>query len=88
MERAPKVAVVPATFDWSDIGSWKAMSDLDDADGDGNRVRGQAVIVESANCYIQSEGRMVAAVGVRDLHGEPEDMVFALPKELRLRLVD
>jgi len=67
MERAPKVAVVPATFDWSDIGSWKAMSDLDSADGDGNRVRGEAVIVESANCYIQSEGRVVAAVGVRDL---------------------
>jgi mannose-1-phosphate guanylyltransferase/mannose-6-phosphate isomerase len=67
MERAPKVAVVPATFDWSDIGSWKAMSDLDDADGDGNRVRGQAILVESANCYIQSDVRMVAAVGVRDL---------------------
>lgn len=67
MERTPKVAVVPATFDWSDIGSWKAMSDLDNADGDGNRVRGEAIIVESANCYIQSEGRVVAAVGVRDL---------------------
>ena len=67
MERAPKVAVVPATFDWSDIGSWKAMSDLDSADGDGNRVRGEAVLVESENCYIQSEGRVVAAVGVRDL---------------------
>jgi len=25
---------------------------------------------------------------VRELHGEPEDMVFALPKELRLVLVD
>jgi hypothetical protein len=25
---------------------------------------------------------------VRELHGEPEDMVFALPKELRVRLVD
>ena len=67
MERAPKVAVVPATFDWSDIGSWKAMSDLDEADGDGNRVRGQAILVESANCYIQSDTRMVAAVGVNDL---------------------
>jgi mannose-1-phosphate guanylyltransferase / mannose-6-phosphate isomerase len=67
MERAPKVAVVPATFDWSDIGSWKAMSDLDDADGDGNRVRGQAILVESTNCYIQSDTRMVAAVGVNDL---------------------
>jgi 4-hydroxy-3-methylbut-2-enyl diphosphate reductase len=25
---------------------------------------------------------------LRELHGEPEDMVFALPKELRLRLLD
>jgi len=68
MERAPRVAVVPATFDWSDIGSWKAMSDLEeDADAAGNRVRGQAIIVESENCYIQSDTRMVAAVGVKDL---------------------
>jgi len=68
MERAPKVAVVPATFDWSDIGSWKAMSDLEaEADDSGNRVRGQAIVVESENCYIQSDARMVAAVGVSDL---------------------
>lgn len=68
MERAPKVAVVPASFDWSDIGSWKAMSDLEaDADESGNRVRGQAILVESENCYIQSDSRMVAAVGVKDL---------------------
>jgi len=25
---------------------------------------------------------------VRNLHGEPEDMVFALPKELRLLMVE
>ncbi len=67
MERAPKVAVVPAAFDWSDIGSWKAISDLDEADSDGNRVRGQAIVVESENCFIQSDARMVAAVGVEDL---------------------
>jgi mannose-1-phosphate guanylyltransferase/mannose-6-phosphate isomerase len=67
MERAPKVAVVAASFDWSDIGSWKAMSDLDVADSDGNRVRGQAIVVESENCYIQSDTRMVAVVGVKDL---------------------
>src|SRR5262249_41574675 len=29
MERAERRAVVPATFDWSDIGSWKAVSELD-----------------------------------------------------------
>ena len=32
--------------------------------------------------------RELGASGVRELAGEPEDMVFALPKELRLRLVD
>ncbi len=32
--------------------------------------------------------RELGAAGLRELDGEPEDMVFALPKELRLRLVD
>ena len=30
----------------------------------------------------------LGAASARELHGEPESMVFALPKELRLRLVD
>ncbi|SFN36796.1 mannose-1-phosphate guanylyltransferase/mannose-6-phosphate isomerase [Dokdonella immobilis] len=68
MERAKRVAVVPARFDWSDIGSWKAISDMDaETDSAGNRVQGQAIIVESENCYIQSDSRMVAAVGVKNL---------------------
>jgi len=32
--------------------------------------------------------RELGATGVTDLDGKPEDMVFALPKELRLQLVD
>jgi 4-hydroxy-3-methylbut-2-en-1-yl diphosphate reductase len=32
--------------------------------------------------------RLLGAGSVRELHGEPENMVFALPKELRLQLVD
>lgn len=69
MERAERVAVVPATFDWSDIGSWKAISEVEGAtsDGSGNRVRGEAIVVDSRNCYIQSEHRLVAAVGVDNL---------------------
>jgi mannose-1-phosphate guanylyltransferase/mannose-6-phosphate isomerase len=68
MERAARVAVVPARFDWSDIGSWKAISDMDaETDASGNRVQGQAILVESENCYIQSDQRMVAAVGVSNL---------------------
>src|SRR5690606_36149208 len=32
--------------------------------------------------------RELGAIGVRELHGEPENMVFALPRELRVQLVD
>jgi mannose-1-phosphate guanylyltransferase/mannose-6-phosphate isomerase len=68
MERASRRAVVPAGFDWSDIGSWKAVSELEaESDAQGNRVRGQAVLIETRNCYIQADKRLVAAVGVEDL---------------------
>lgn len=67
MERAARRAVVPARFDWSDIGSWNALGELTAPDALGNRVQGEAIVVEGRGNYIQSEGRLVAAVGVNDL---------------------
>ncbi len=67
MEQADNVAVVEGDFGWSDIGSWKAISELYAQDELGNRIRGQAVMVDSRNCFVQSEDRLVAAVGVDDL---------------------
>jgi len=37
MEKAAKVAVVRGAFDWSDVGSWRALAELAPADADGNR---------------------------------------------------
>jgi len=67
MEKSNRVAVVPARFAWSDVGSWKAVSDLVAADDAGNRAQGESLFVDSRNCYVQSSGRMVAAVGVDNL---------------------
>ncbi len=67
MERAGQVAVVPAALGWSDIGSWRALSELYDSDEFGNRKRGKALLVDSRNCFVQSEERLVAALGVDDL---------------------
>jgi mannose-1-phosphate guanylyltransferase/mannose-6-phosphate isomerase len=67
MEKASNCAVVGADFGWSDIGSWKAMSELFESDEAGNRIHGKAVLVESKNCFIQGGDRVVAAVGVNDL---------------------
>lgn len=67
MERADNAAVVVSDFGWSDIGSWKAISELYESDAAGNRIRGRAVMVGSTGCFVQGDKRLVAAVGVKDL---------------------
>ncbi|MBS3936541.1 MAG: cupin domain-containing protein, partial [Sulfuritalea sp.] len=54
-------------FDWSDIGSWNALAELTAPDRCGNRIAGEAVLVDASNCYVQGEDRVVAAVGVDNL---------------------
>jgi mannose-1-phosphate guanylyltransferase/mannose-6-phosphate isomerase len=67
MERAENTAVVASDFGWSDIGSWKAISELYESDEAGNRVKGKAIMVGSTDCFVQSGERVVAAVGVKNL---------------------
>lgn len=67
MERSANVVVIPAAFDWSDIGSWTAVADLVPADAQGNRTTGEALFMDSQRNFVQSDGRLVAALGVEDL---------------------
>jgi len=67
MERADNTAVVASDFGWSDIGSWKAISELYESDKAGNRIKGKAVLVGSTDCFVQGGDRVIAAVGVKNL---------------------
>lgn len=67
MEKAANVAVVPASFDWSDIGSWNAMSQLVEPDENNNRAIGETITFASHGCYIHGDDRLIAALGVDDL---------------------
>jgi len=71
MERTDRAAVVPASFGWSDIGSWAALWEIADKDGAGNvAVGGEAALLDCANTLAVSEGSegpTIAAVGVEDL---------------------
>jgi mannose-1-phosphate guanylyltransferase len=64
---SPGVVMVRSDFDWSDVGSWQAISDLMPADERGNRAQGEHVAIETRNTFIHAEDRVVAAVGVNDL---------------------
>jgi mannose-1-phosphate guanylyltransferase/mannose-6-phosphate isomerase len=67
MEKADNTAVVVSDFGWSDIGSWKAISDLYSSDASGNRLSGKTVMVNARDCFVQGRDRVIAAVGVNDL---------------------
>lgn len=67
MERTQKAAVVKADIDWSDIGTWPAVRRMRAPDADGNVIEGNTVVEDVSNCLIQANGRLIAAVGLKDL---------------------
>jgi len=67
MEKTQNAAVVPCDPGWSDIGSWNSLGKLVAADASGNRVLGEAILLDTRNTFVQSEHHVVAVVGVDDL---------------------
>jgi mannose-1-phosphate guanylyltransferase len=87
MERADNVATLPATFRWTDLGSWAELWAVSDRDERGNVVRGGGCVlqVDSRDNLIVADQRTVALVGVHDLVViETRDAVFVCPRERAL----
>jgi mannose-1-phosphate guanylyltransferase / mannose-6-phosphate isomerase len=67
MEKAQNVSAVPATFDWSDVGAWPSVADVQTADAQGNVINGDVVAVDTTNTLIQGDKRLIATVGLTDI---------------------
>ncbi len=67
MEKTNLAAVVPANFDWSDVGSWSALWKMGDKDISGNVAIGDVIMEDASGCYVRGEGPLVAALGVENL---------------------
>ena len=67
MEKAAKVVMAKAQFDWDDVGSWTALPAHLPADVHGNTLRGATTIHDAHNNIVLSKKRVVALCGVSDL---------------------
>ena len=67
MEKTDDAVVVPLDVGWSDIGSWSSLWNISEKDQNGNSVRGDVMLHESNNCYVRTDGKLVATIGVDDL---------------------
>ncbi len=68
MERARNVWMIPADFEWNDIGSWSSVGALHLCDAAGNLALGAHLGIEtSGTVIITDESHLVATIGVKDL---------------------
>ena len=78
-----RIALVPGDFGWSDVGSFAALPEVRTLDARGNAVSGDALLVDSDDCVVLSEGgRLVAAVGARGLCIiDAGDVLLVVPRD-------
>ncbi len=67
MEKVSNLSVIRASIGWSDVGTWSSFSESFAADADGNTAIGDAALVNSTNCFVSAEDRLVGLVGVDNI---------------------
>lgn len=68
MEKADNVFVIPASFGWSDLGTWASLWENYERDYYGNAVKGKNVIIYDAsnNMVMAPENKLVVLQGMDD----------------------
>ncbi len=90
IERAPKVATLEADIDWSDIGSWGALTDVLPVDENGNLLNGNVVSLNAKNVTVYGgQDKLIALVDVDNLIVvDTGDALLILPRDGSQRVRD
>ncbi len=82
MEHTEHAVVVPLNAQWSDVGSFSSLWEVNPKDEQGNVSQGDVISEASTNCYINAENRLVTTVGVNNLViVETKDAILVADKD-------
>ncbi len=84
MEKAENVYVIPATFSWSDLGTWNSAWENMEKDYFGNAVAGKKVMaVDAKNCIVHvPDNKLVLLQGLDDfIVVDTKDVLLVCKKE-------
>jgi mannose-1-phosphate guanylyltransferase len=87
MEKAARIAVVPGSFGWNDVGSWQATWEMSAHDADGNAMPAGSIAIDARNNLVRDMSESApkkrwALVGVSDLVVvETDDAVLVIPRD-------
>ncbi len=89
LERADEIFCYPASFGWSDLGTWKALHESARQDNQGNSIVGNVDVYETANCIIRMpEKEKVIVQGLNGYIVAEKDgslLICKLTEEQRIR---
>lgn len=83
LEKAENVYVLPATFDWNDLGTWGSLHEKLDKDDNNNAVVNATVLLENAsNNIIRAHGKKIIVIdGLNDyIIVDKDDVLLIYPK--------
>jgi mannose-1-phosphate guanylyltransferase len=66
MEKCGNSVVVPVDYGWSDVGGWKALSDIMESDSLGNVISSRHELIDSRSNFVKSD-KLIAMIGVNNL---------------------
>ncbi|MCK8489209.1 mannose-1-phosphate guanylyltransferase [Paenibacillus sp. MBLB2552] len=82
MEKVNNIYVIPCVLGWDDAGSWTALERINDLDENGNAINGNILSIDTKRCIIESNGKLIATLGVEDLIiVETDDVTLICKKE-------
>lgn len=83
MEKSRKMLVIPADFDWVDVGHWRTVKDVLAKNLDDNVIKGKYIGHDSQGNLIYSyTGKLIATCGVKNMIIiEAEDAILVCPKD-------
>lgn len=82
MQSASNVFGLTTDMDWSDVGSWAVVYDLEGKNSEGSVQPPQTVAVNSRGNMIVSKSKLVVTVGVKDLViVDTDDALLVCPRE-------
>lgn len=87
MERTGLASVAPASFGWSDVGTWASVWKASPKDEAGNATSGTAALFDSRDCYVQTSGPLTALIGMEDVVVIVEDDAVLVTKRDRAEQV-
>lgn len=84
MENAHMMAVIPASFGWSDVGHWAALDEVSEVDNHGNVCSGDTFVHGTTNSVVFTTvpHRFVAVIGMENVVvADTEDALLVIPRD-------